>query len=71
MIYFFLQIQHQGVPGNQYNMVDNTNTEHYLPTDMSLGGQPTLSNTGCLVLVSVDQWNHLISDDFNQIFPIG
>ena len=58
------------MPGRQYNLVYNTNAEHWLPTGMSLVSQYVLDHQVFLVVLEVDPWNHLLSAGVHQIFPV-
>ena len=63
--------QNQGVPGCQYNLVGNTNTENFLLTRMFIGSKTSVAHQGYFVVVAVIPWNHHPSDDVNNIYPVG
>ena len=67
---FAIQNNHKGVIGLQYNLADNTTKDYYLPTGMYPVSHTSLVNQGCIVLVKVDPWNHLLSYVFHQRFNV-
>ena len=68
---FLTRNHHQGVTGHKYTMADNTNTEHYIPTVISPVSKPEMYNQGCILVLAVAPYNHILSYDVHQRLPIS